>query len=234
MRLLLLFCFLLLGLAVPAFCDSHPPVPSDDADRAAVDDSVLADRIHHFITDMSFSHGVPYRMAHGFGPRGLPILFRMLDDEQYRDRWVWVVTTMGWIGDRRAFPMLRHFLLARFRGEVDQATFQALMAAPDAIGALHDREGTEFLVDHVDPDAWGSIQWTVESERGNNQHIPMSIMAINGLSYTGTRRAASVLAELKKKPYSINQVPNIEEGIRRNAEIASKGWEGYLKGMKNY
>jgi hypothetical protein len=225
MRICALPCSLLfvLGLVAPTLAQT----PNSVVSTAAFQDSALAGRIHDFVVS-GFHHGVPYKIAHDFGPEGLPILARMLDDDDYHDHRDNIVTTIAWIGDPQGFPILRSFLLDRFSGEVDIHTFQALAVTPSVMGAIRDSKVTDFLVDHVDPAAWKEVRWSFETNRDEKLRVLLSKTAINGLSLAGTSRAGSVLAKLKKKPYSTRQVPNIEEGIKRNAEIASKGLEEYM------
>ncbi len=130
------------------------PVLSQGRAEGQVDpNSALTSNLEEFVS-LQFSHGVPYSRAHSFGPEALPVLRRMLNDENYRDRWTWIVTTIAFIGAPEGFPILRSFLLDQFHGEVDTYTLRALLATPSMMGTIHTPEVTEFLATHVNPSAW--------------------------------------------------------------------------------
>ncbi|HMI30964.1 MAG TPA: hypothetical protein VK527_04430 [Candidatus Limnocylindrales bacterium] len=210
-------------IAAPALAQS--PVSS-----AAPQDSTLEGRLREFVS--CCEGGVPYGTAHAFGPKALPILAQMLNDEAYRKHWTWIVTTIGFVGGDESFEILHTFLLDRFSGEVGDAV-GALAGTVSVMGMTRAPKAERFLIERVNPDAWKDVRWSFSPHQPASLHVLLSRAAINGLSYLGNERAANVLAELEKRPYASTQMANIKEGIRRNLEVGSKGWDEYVRGISN-
>ncbi|HEX7078103.1 MAG TPA: hypothetical protein VF363_06770 [Candidatus Eisenbacteria bacterium] len=198
---------------------------------AAPPDSTKRAQVLAFL-DQIFVHGVPYEDAHALGPEAVPILHQLLEDDQYRSERSAIIAAIAFIGAPESFGILLDFSWHRPRGEVDLDTFQALMAVQSVMGTLRTREAIDYLAAGVSPQFWEAIPWTFGRYHGAERDLYLSKTAINGLSYTGSRRAAEVLARLKKKPFSPRQQSNIEEGIVRNAAIRSAGLVEYIRAQQ--
>ena len=190
--------------------------------------SELEERLEAYFSQ-EFIHGVPYQEAHDFGHEALPTLGRFLLDEPHRSARPYIAAAIAFIGAPESYVILRRFLWEEFEGEVDVHTFRALLATPSLMGTIHRKEAVDDLILGVNPSHWKTIKWTFGHHRGDDLQLLLSKVAINGLSYTGSPQARSVLEQLKKKPYSERQASNIKEGLERHAKIASKGLPEYMR-----
>lgn len=151
-----------------------------------------------------------------------------------KSKWRRIVGTIAYIGTPRSFHVLRSLMWFRFKGPVDNETWKALLAVPNVMGAIPDSPEApviQYLEKGTNPAYWDDLPWSVPEQYGNRS-ITLSKVSINGLACTGSARAASVLARLKEKPYSPRQKPNIEEGLRINHEVQTKGLGAYLDRMR--
>jgi hypothetical protein len=86
----------------------------------------------------SYVHGLPYDKARALGPLALPVLEKLLRDPSMKRDWTNVVTAIAYVGDPQGYRLLRDFLWNRFTGEVDNATWRALLAVPNVMGVIQD------------------------------------------------------------------------------------------------
>jgi hypothetical protein len=177
-----------------------------------------------------FIHSVPYVEAHQLGPRALPILIRLFEDDRYKTSWANIALTISYIGEPDGFETLRSFIMDRFHGEVDLETFQALGTAQTTLGPLaaHSPAALRYLMNGVNPDYWRELPWTFRTYEGAERGLAMSRWSITALSHTGTPQADLLLEDLYEKPYSERQRDIITEGLARYKEVSAKGIEKYL------
>ncbi len=217
----MLFIPLFIPLFLVAALASAPQGAGDEGLRARVLELVEPSR----------AHGIDYGPARALGVAAIPILDQMLEDETRKSSWSNIVTVVAMIGDSKSHDVLHRFIQARFTGEVDLPTFQALIAAQGMLGHIaafgSDDLRTE-LEKGVDPAYWSTrLKWRYHHYEGERLHVLWSKLTINALAYTGTARAGAVLAALEKAPFSPTQVSNVVEGIARHAEIQPVGLVAY-------
>ena len=196
-------------------------------DATATPDSVNEASIVEFI-QTGFQHGVPYDRAHALGAKALPILVRLLRDNAFLESRSGIVTTIAFIGTPACVEPLRQFLWDQYEGEVGTDTFQALLVTPSVMGTIQSDEAVSQLVSLADPKNWEGIRWRYGSYHGYALYLQLSKAAINGLGYSESPRAGDALAQLKEKPFAVDQVSNIEQGVKNHAEVRSKGFAGFI------
>jgi hypothetical protein len=216
----------LLGIAFSA----GPALAAPDDFSSRADSALIA-----FVTPNYF-HGLPYQKAHAFGPRAIPTLERLLHDDAYKSQWRNIVLTIGFIGDRRSFEILRAFTWDRFRGEIDQATLNAIMEVPSAMGCIPAVQKSSGAVPYLergtDPRVWARLPWTQKRLSVDDLAFILSKRCFSGLSWTGTRETDRFLTELSAKPYDPQLRASVNDAIRRNREISKVGLSAYIESWR--
>jgi len=175
----------------------------------------------------------PYQKGHDFGPQAIPTLKRLLDDETYKPCWRNVVLTIGFIGGKESFEILRAFMWDRFRGEIDEATLNAMMEVPSAMGAIpavqESSGAVPYLERGTDPRVWFRLPWTQKRLSADDLAFILSERCFSGLSWTGTREAEHFLTRLSEKPYDPRQSSLARSALVRNREIQRVGLSTYVE-----
>ncbi len=184
---------------------------------------------YRFVT-RHWIHGVPYEPAHDLGPTVVPFLSDMLQDERQKDNWATITSTIAFIGSPESFGILHDFIWARFRGEIDLPTFQAIGAAQAGMGHLAASDTTRvlrYLIQSSDPAYWNGIPWTCGERTLPQLGTLFSKLSIMALAFTGSSEALRALQNLREKPYSPDLSPTIELSISRFQQVMVKGLSEY-------
>jgi HEAT repeat protein len=185
----------------------------------------------------TYYHGIPYELAHGLGPEAVPTLLELLGREEEREHWANIVLVLGMIGDDRATEPLIDFLERRFTGEVDPATYRALLEVPASLGFLaRDPSSRAFayLRDGTSLEAWQDkgLRWTLPALRDEDRAVLMVRRSITGLGLSGSEAAREHLKAIERSPeYSrLRQYveDNVTEAIQTNERIQSLGYQRVL------
>jgi hypothetical protein len=89
--------------------------------------------------EFEYENGVPYKEAHDFGPRALPTLIALLNNDGFKHHWENIVQVICFIGAPAGFEPLRAFIQDRFHGEVDSDTYDARGAPSVRLRPYHQR-----------------------------------------------------------------------------------------------
>lgn len=193
----------------------------------------LGGRVAEFIRG-SHDHGVPYSTAREFGPAALPYLREWLGSDALKQHWTNIIWTIGYIGEPEDFVTIRTFIDERFSGEIDDHTFNSMLAAVHVLGHLSARSDAAlgYLHAHTNPAGFANVKWTFLSFRDKKRNVLLSKFAINALSLTGRPEVKAILEKLRRDPYDQNQVSNINEALLRHEEVMRRGREQYLKAVE--
>ena len=218
-------CLVALALsAVPAAASQEdgsdsPPWPN----YLAFPDTItpFVSRIYH--------HSVPYREAHALGPRALPQLTAMLEEERRKSHWQTIAATINYIGEPSSFPVLRSFMLNKFRGEIDSPTYSAMLAIIATMGPLAAASDSAFafLASGTEPEFWSNLPWSNQHHEGRYLRLLLSGLAINSMALSGRQGAIPVLERLAKTPLDEAQRADIEQGLKTQREVEKVGRERY-------
>jgi hypothetical protein len=180
----------------------------------------------------SWEHGIPYTEARAFGPEALPYLREWLKADPLREQWTTIVWMIGYIGQPEDFETLREFLEDRFTGEVDGATFNALISAIHVMGhvAVSSDKAMAYLRSATNPNYFQKIKWTHETSDVRDLHVLLSKLAINALGTTGRPEAEQILKDIQRKPYDKRQLGNVALGLEIYRGIATQGRVAYFQG----
>lgn len=209
---------------IPALVGASTVVPVDSGYVAKVESFVSPHDI--------YDEGVEYENAHALGHAALPILSGLLRDPAYTISQATIVSTIAFVDAPGGLDTLRSFLWDRFEHEVDVETFRALIETPPMMGMLSDPRAVDVLEPGVNPDYWKGVRWWHGANKDGQLGILLSKATINGVSFSGSRRAGKILRALKEAPYSAWQVSNIDEGIKRQAEIAKVGLAHWISAQR--
>jgi len=189
-------------------------------------DGSLEERVENFVNGR-YLYGIPERTARELGRDALPLLAKLLRDDRHKGDWANILGTMATIATPEMFDSLRAFVWDRFSGEIDDQTFDAILAAHEAIwNVVATRpEVVDYLELTANPEAWSAAPWRLRVGNMRSLAISLSGISINGLSCIVTPRAIAILEQLRLKPYLPDHVPNIDEGIERQTRILRIGRE---------
>lgn len=184
-----------------------------------------------------FHHGIPYAVAHSYGPEAVPELIEILQNPGLKEQWSNVIWVLGMIGDAEATPVLLDFAQRRFEGEVDRPTFTALLQVNQALGFLAREPGSDaflFLREGSVAEAWPSrVRWTFGRVSGREQSVLMAQLAINGLGIAASDEAIEYLKELESRVEEKEAIlyrDNIREGLEMALRIRELGYERVFSG----
>lgn len=171
----------------------------------------------------TYVHGVPEAEARALGRDAVPTLLELLKRPPTDDALPNVVQTLGYIGDARARQPLIEFLETS-KGEVNDATFDALLAVPLAIGHLAsngDQGSLIYLLSWTAPNALTSsnLQWTAGAYTGKKLSLLIAKLAVNGLGVTGLDEAHEQLVALRAMASASVLRENIDEAIEHNRDV---------------
>lgn len=171
------------------------------------------DEIKASVDDLVHKHymdGIPYILAHSLGPDALPYLFELLNDPDKKIFWTNIVVTIGFIEDPSAIEPLITFL-EDTQGDVDGATFRALLSVPDEIGNIGSNgnaRAIDYLNDNIMNPFDQNLNWNYRDKPISELIAEQSAM---GLAVSGRPEARQRLKSL--------QADTMEEGIQRNRHV---------------
>jgi hypothetical protein len=181
-------------------------------------------------------HGVPYQEGHDFGPAAIPTLRRLLADENHKAHWPTIVLTIGFIGSKESFGILRSFTWERFHGEIDGATLGAMMEIPSAMGAIPAVEKSPQVLSYLEkgsnPETWTRLPWSQERYPSDALALLLSKRCISGLSWTGTPEAERILTNITQRPHDERLRSPAISAAKRNHDVAAVGLEAYVGSRK--
>lgn len=187
---------------------------------------------YSFVHSLYF-HGIPYSDAHKLGSGAVPTLLPLLQNTGEQLYWVNVIVTIGFIGDTTAVHPLLTFLDEQ-RGEIDDATYRAVLSVPFALGCLAfagSDTAYAYLVSRTTPKGWMDLAW---SHKGEDVGILMTEQAVMGLGVSGRSEARLLLERIQERLGDLGPVARAqladaaEEALRVNARIRDEGPEGYF------
>jgi hypothetical protein len=154
----------------------------------------FGDQVMRLVTTR-YQHGMPHGRARALGTRALPILARMLRDDQYESSWSRVAQAIGDVGDTAYFDTLRTFIWSRFTGEIDRATFMAIRTAQGAMHAMATMSprALQYLVATTAPSAWSALPWNFPGERTDVVEALLVRNTLIALAYTDSPPADVVI-----------------------------------------
>jgi hypothetical protein len=159
---------------------------SDEEINARVDDLV-----HKHYMD-----GIPYEQAHALGPDALPYLFELLNNPDEKLFWTNVVVTIGFIEDPSAVePLIA--ILEETEGDVDGATFRALISVPYALGCIAaggDDRAIGYLGDNIAEPLNRNLKWNF---RGKPVAEVIAEQSVMGLAVSGRPEARQRLKAMQ-------------------------------------
>ncbi len=156
------------------------------------------DEIQWRVHDLVFKHymdGIPYAEAHALGSEALPYLLELLENPEVKIYWTNIIVTIGFIEDPSAVDPLIDFL-ERAEGEVDGASFRALLSVPYALGCIAAGGGDRsiaFLADTIAGSGTSTIRWHF---RGKPVNDLVAKYAVMGLGVSGRPEARQLLQTL--------------------------------------
>jgi hypothetical protein len=159
-----------------------------------------SDDIQYRVDDLVFKHymdGIPYPEAHALGPNALPYLLELLENPELKLFWTNIIVTIGFIEDPSAVDPLIDFL-ERAEGEVDGASFRALLSVPYALGCIAAGGGDRsiaYLADTIAGSGTAAIQWQFQ---GKSVKDLVAEYAVMGLAVSGRPEARQLLQTLHR------------------------------------
>ncbi|MFA5906214.1 MAG: hypothetical protein WC836_19955 [Desulfobacula sp.] len=151
------------------------------------------------VNDLVLKHymdGIPYAKANALGKDALPYLFELLENPDEKLFWTNIIVTIGFIEDTSAVDALINFL-EKAEGEVDGATFRALLSVPYALGCIASG-GHAKAIDYLGTRITGQknlrINWNYKNKPISDLIAEQSVM---GLAVSGRPEARQKLQALK-------------------------------------
>lgn len=191
-----------------------------------------SDDIKLRVNDLVLKHymdGIPYAKAHALGSDALSHLFELLNDSDEKMYWTNIIVTIGFVEDALAVEPLTDFL-DKTEGDVDGATFRALLSVPYALGCIASAGGSDslnYLTATVQPPQNLSFSW---SYRGKDVAELIAEQSVMALAVSGRPEARSVLQNIKAQQAqtSSSQIKrdwhsNIDLGLTLMDRIANEG-----------
>ena len=221
MRLQFLVPLLLLSL-------SHPS--SKPAYSAA-----RAESVETFVC-RQYIHGMPYSEAHSLGAKAIPILSALIEDPSRKQCWANAIAVVAVIGSPESYEILRRFMWERFRGEVDEPTYDALESAVATMGFASLGQPSlvaAYLESGADPKHWSRLPWHYPTVGRERTQRAFSLFSIHSLGFCSNPRARSALLRLKDKPYAPGQEANIRASLRTNEEVTRVGLRAYQESKRS-
>ena len=163
------------------------------------------EEIQFRVNDLVHKHymdGIPYAKANALGKDALPYLFELLENPDEKLFWTNIIVTIGFIEDISAVDSLINFL-EKAEGEVDGATFRALLSVPYALGCIAsggNARAIDYLSTHITGQKNLRINWNYKNKPIADLIAEQSVM---GLAVSGRPEARQKLqamkAEVEKK-----------------------------------
>jgi len=198
--------------------------------------STSSDSLALNFVSRTYIHGVPYDEARKLGPGAVPTLKLLLGDIALKPYWRNIILTIGFIGGPESYGILRSFTWDRFKGELDDETFSALIEVPDAMGCIaavrESPEALTYLEKGTSRETWARLPWAVKKYPPEYVAERLSNLSISGLSWTGSPQAERVLIKLSGKPRDERQRRALQVSLNRTREIARIGLADYVKTWK--
>jgi hypothetical protein len=159
------------------------------------------------------------------------VLLDMLKDPKEKAYWTNIVTTLGFIGDRRAVEPLISFV-KQDEGQVDNYEFRAKEGALIHLGDLINKTANETALDFLTEVAQGTglqdAKWAAAVPEGGSRS-DLQIAAVMGLALSGAERAGSVFEELRTVEAA--DAPNfqaaLDEAKRIHEVVTERGLAAY-------
>lgn len=160
--------------------------------------SPLPPEVARFVS-LRHVHGVPYAEARALGGAAVDPLLQALNEAGDRRRLGVIVSTLGFLGEPRAFSPLVKWLEAT-SGAVDVETFGALLLVPAALGDIGresgdaDRQSLRYLTDGAQPAFWQSrLAWVAPGYEGPRLWMQLAGACLHGLGRLASPAAREAL-----------------------------------------
>ena len=184
--------------------------------------------------------GIPYDDANAYTPNVVPMLLRMLADENESLHWGNVIVTLCIIGDESVVEPIIAFIERNVEGNVTESQYRAKSSAIMALGYLINKSGNErsltYLTESVSPALWNQrgIEWRAPFHADDQErNIALSNDAILGLALSGRPEARTVLRNLQSRESLIGmQEGLISAAVETLDAIAERGLSGYYEDLR--
>jgi len=191
-------------------------------------------RLDEFITHPGM-HGVPYDQTVSFGAGALPKLRQRLEEPAFAQFRYQMLIMVGYLGGPSETPLLEHYLMDRFEGEIAESDLRAVLAALLALGYISDRDpaALAFLKSATNPVLFRKVRFSSSIRGPEGLRLLLSKVAINGIGVSGRPEAESILLELRRHPYSPNQLGNVADALKSHARLMKVGRSAFSSGLKS-
>ncbi len=182
-----------------------------------------------------YHHGIPYSEAQSLGAEAVSTLSALIEDPSKKQCWGNAIAVVAAIGSPESYEILRRFVWERFRGEVDEPTYDALESAVATMGFASLGQPSlvaAYLENGADPRYWSRLPWHYPAVGRERTQRLFSRFSIHGLGFCSNPRARSALLRLKDKPYAPEQEATIRASLRTNEEVTRVGLRAYQESKR--
>ena len=177
-----------------------------------------------------YSHGVPYEPSHALGPDALPILEAMLTDPRRVKNHVYIVLTIGHIGDDRGFDILRNYIENQQLTSDEEMTDRAwVYYAIGCVAGQGSDRALEYLLHFYLPEHWSSENTALKNGLCSENAKHCYNLAILGLGMSGRPKAKAVLEEILADPNRQSLHSTAELALQYHDKVMAKGFAGFFK-----
>src|SRR5438034_1092275 len=190
-------------------------------------------RLSELITH-PYRHGVPYDVVMSFGERAVPLLKQHLEEPSLAQFRAQMLIMIGYLGGPGETPLLRHYIMDRFEGEIAESDLRAVMAALEALGFISDRDtaALAFLKSATNPVLFSKVHFTSSIRGPERLRLLLSKIAINGIGMSGRQEAEAILLELQRHPYSPDQLGNVSYALESHGRLMKVGRSAFYRASK--
>ena len=212
----------LLVFTTAFMCSALQP-PSVASAAEGGQDSLDA-RLTELITH-PYRHGVPYDVVMSFGPGAVPLLRKHLEDPGLAQFSPQMLIMIGYLGGPPETPLLKHYVMDRFEGELTESNVSAILAALLALGYISDQEpaALTFLKSATNPSHFNKVRYTSAIRGPEGLRLLLSKIAINGIGMSGRQEAEPILLDLERYPYSPKQLGNVSDALKAHRRLMKVG-----------
>lgn len=178
------------------------------------------------------THGISLEDARALGTSAFPELAAALRDDSAKLQWATAAVIMAMIEHPNALDTLNSFMWHRFKGPVDDVTFNSMGCWFRAL-AVGSKPGDQrvlaFLARGTNPAFWDSLPWSYPALGRVRRNENLSWRATYALGHLPGNDARAVLQRLEARPYFPDQSRAVRYALASNEEITRLGVEEYLR-----
>jgi len=190
----------------------------------------LEARLNEFITHPG-RHGVPYDEVMTFGEGAVPLLKKHLEEPHLAQFRAQMLIMVGYLGGPGETPLLKHYIMDRFEGEITESDLRAVLAGLEALGFISDRDpaALAFLKSATNPALFTKVHFTSSIRGPEGLRLLLSKIAINAIGMSGRPDAEAVLLELQRHPYSPGQLGNVSYALESHGRLMKVGRSAFYR-----